>query len=371
MAEVGSSVSEVIFISVNQSITMMGKAWLIVMLFLRVFLLLLAGFPLYQDEQERFVCNTIQPGCANVCYDIFSPISLFRFWLVQLITLCLPITMFIIYVVHKVTNALQVDHKTYELDMQQLNTKFITAYFLHLLFRMLLEAGFGAAHYYLFGFYIPRRFLCQNPPCTTQVDCYISRPTEKTVMLNFMLGVGAFSIFLNVLDFFCAVKRSVKHNTKKKVFVERIYEEDCIISNSSKTKEPNATEVEHFRKRHGSKGSRGGDPAAKFHSESRPCSPGIPASNTNGNNGYSANQEDVLERQGSDVALCPPGTPRSIRVSKRGRLKPPPPPRRDLPGDAPAPLLDGSNRGNHRTLVELKTGSDAQPNDEEKRSEWV
>uniref|UniRef100_A0A3B3ZUS6 Gap junction protein n=1 Tax=Periophthalmus magnuspinnatus TaxID=409849 RepID=A0A3B3ZUS6_9GOBI len=372
---VGSSTSEVVFLSVNQSITMI-KAWLIVMLFLRIFLLLFAGFPLYQDEQDRFVCNTIQPGCANVCYDIFSPISLFRFWLVQLITLCLPITIFIIYVMHKVTNALQVDNKTYELNIQQLNTKFTGAYFLHLVFRTLLEAGFGTAHYYLFGFYIPRRFLCQHSPCTTQVDCYISRPTEKTVMLNFMLAVGALSIFLNVLDFFCTIKRSVKQNAKKKVLVERIYEEDCIISNSSKTKEQNIEGVEHFRKRHGSKSSRG-DPA-KVNSESRPCSPGIPISNSNGNNGYSANQEGALERQGSDVALCPPGTPRSIRVSKRSRLKPPPPPRRDVPGDVPAPVIDGSmttavctNRLGKSTLVELNTGSDAQPNDEEKRSEWV
>ncbi|KAK7881557.1 hypothetical protein WMY93_029966 [Mugilogobius chulae] len=368
MAE--SSASEVIFISVNQSVTMMGKAWLIVMLLLRVFLLLFAGFPLYQDEQDRFVCNTIQPGCANVCYDIFSPISLFRFWLVQLVTLCLPITIFIIYVVHNVTNSLRVDHKTYELNLQHLNTKFNAAYFLHLLFRTLLEAGFGAAHYYLFGFYIPRRYLCQHPPCTTQVDCYISRPTEKTVMLNFMLGVGAFSTFLNVLDFFCAVKRSVKQNAKQKVIVERIYEEECMISNSSKAKEQNATEVEHFRKRHGSRSSRGGDPA-KINPESRPCSPGIPSSNTNGNNGYSANHEDVLERQGSEVALCPPGTPRSIRVSKRSRLKPPPPPRRDLPADVPAPVVDASKRVGQSSLVELNAGSDAQPNEEEKRSEWV
>ncbi|KAJ0059617.1 hypothetical protein NL108_006335 [Boleophthalmus pectinirostris] len=374
---VGSSASEFLFLSVNQSITMMGKAWLIVMLFLRVLLLLFAGFPLYQDEQDRFVCNTIQPGCANVCYDNFSPISLFRFWLVQLITLCLPITIFIIYVIHKATNALHVDQKTYELNMQRLNMKFTGAYFLHLVFRTLLEAGFGVAHYYLFGFYIPRRFLCQHPPCTTQVDCYISRPTEKTVMLNFMLAVGALSIFLNVLDFFCAIKHSVRQNTKKKVLVERIYEEECIISNSVKAKEQNIAEVEHFRKRHGSKSSRGGDPA-KLNSESRPCSPGIQSINTNGNNGYSANQEDVLERQGSEVALCPPGTPRSIRVSKRSRLKPPPPPRRDIPGDVPALAIDGSittpvctNRLGKSTLVELNAGPDAKPSDEEKRSEWV
>ncbi|TMS09270.1 Cyclin-Y, partial [Larimichthys crocea] len=179
------------------------KVWLIVMIFLRILILLFAGFPLYQDEQERFVCNTIQPGCANVCYDLFSPISLFRFWLVQLITVSLPCLIFIIYVVHEISNGLTVDlnssghvkalplfkihqepfSKTSENQMVAERgwvRCFTGAYILHLMFRTLLEAGFGAAHYYLFGFYIPRRFLCQHTPCTTQVDCYISRPTEKT-----------------------------------------------------------------------------------------------------------------------------------------------------------------------------------------------
>ncbi|XP_070841636.1 gap junction delta-4 protein [Chaetodon trifascialis] len=422
----GSSASEVIFISVNHSITLMGKVWLIVMIFLRILILLFAGYPLYQDEQERFVCNTIQPGCANVCYDLFSPISLFRFWLVQLITLCLPYLIFVIYVVHKVSNGLTVDLSSLghikALPLHQesfsktsVNKKvaervwarcFTGAYILHLMFRTLLEAGFGAAHYYLFGFYIPRRFLCQHPPCTTQVDCYISRPTEKTVMLNFMLGVAALSLFLNVLDFICAIKRSVMQKSKRKVMVEKIYEEEhCFLSaaGASRAAGPNASlaqqdiEVEagqtgSFRKRRGSKGSCGGavlalgqDPACLERS-SLPSSPVPPGCNTNGNNGYSVSQEEAPERNGSEVALCPPepmGTPRSIRVSKRSRLKPPPPPRRDLgsfSGGSAGPIGEVSTataictrRVGQYTLVELGRNAELQTNDDgqEKRAEWV
>lgn len=379
---------------------MMGKTWLVVMLFLRILILLFAGYPLYQDDQEHFVCNTMQPGCANVCYDLFSPISLFRFWLVQLITLCIPLILFIIYVVHKVTHGLGMELNSHNkatglFSLQQLNKNFTGAYFLHLLFRTLLEAGFGVAHYYLFGFYIPRRFLCQHPPCITQVDCYISRPTEKTVMLNFMLGMGALSIFLNVLDFFCTVKRSMRHKTKQKLMVEKIYEEEqCFISagGASKGKDQNVAEIEHgqtgsFRKRRGSKGSTRGatldqEPPKSEH-PSLPQPSGGPGSNTNGNNGYCAPQEEVLERQGSDIALCPAeplGTPRSIRVSKRSRLKPPPPPRRDLPAGLPTPVLDVSavtamctKRVGQDTLVELSSGTELQLSDDgqEKRAEWV
>ncbi|XP_070784610.1 gap junction delta-4 protein [Enoplosus armatus] len=425
----GSSTSEVIFISVNHSLTLIGKVWIIVMIFLRIVILLFAGFPLYQDEQERFVCNTIQPGCANVCYDLFAPISLFRFWLVQLITLCLPYMIFIIYVVHKVSNGLTVDLSSsthiktlplFKIHQEPFNKTsgnkmplvaeqrwarcFTGAYILHLMFRTLLEAGFGAAHYYLFGFYIPRRFLCQHPPCTTQVDCYISRPTEKTVMLNFMLGVAALSLFLNVLDFICAIKRSVTQKSKRKMMVEKTYEQ-CFLSavGASRGIDPNASlaqqglEVEagqsgSFRKRRGSKGSCGGGVLALgqeppcLERSSLPRSPGPQGCNTNGNNGYSVSQEEAPERDGSEVALCPPepmGTPRSIRVSKRSRLKPPPPPRRDFgssPGGSTGPIGDVSTataictrRVGQYTLVELGSSADLQNNDDgqEKRSEWV
>ncbi|XP_049912553.1 gap junction delta-4 protein-like isoform X2 [Epinephelus moara] len=400
----GSSASEVIFISVNHNITLMGKVWLIVMIFLRLLILLLAGYPLYQDEQERFVCNTIQPGCANVCYDLFSPISLFRFWLVQLVTMCLPSIIFIIYVVHKVSNGLSVDLNssghTKALPLFKIHQEpfsktsvnkmplvaergwarfFTGAYILHLMFRTLLEAGFGAAHYYLFGFYIPRRFLCQHPPCTTQVDCYISRPTEKTVMLNFMLGVAALSLFLNVLDFICAIKRSVQHKSKRKMMVEKVYEEEqCFLSarGASTGIDPNASlarqdleaEAGHkgsFRKRQGSKGSCGGGVLALgqeppcLERSSLPRSPGPSGCNTNGNNGYSFSQEEAPERNGSEVALCPPepmGTPRSIRVSKRSRLKPPPPPRRDLGSSPSEPAVPFGSVSTATAICSRKVG---------------
>lgn len=386
------------------------------MIFLRILILLFAGYPLYQDEQERFVCNTIQPGCVNVCYDLFSPVSLFRFWLVQLIALCLPYVTFVVYVLHKVSNNLVVDlnplgkvktlplYKTRQEPSNKVVTEygwtrcFTGAYILHLMIRTFLEAGFGAAHYYLFGFYIPRRFLCQHPPCTTQVDCYISRPTEKTLVLNFMLGVAALSLFLNVLDFFCTIKYSVMRKSKRKATAEKIDEEQYFPSagGASGAAHPKRSaaqrdlEVENgktgsFRKRLGSKGScLGQDPPCLKRSTSLPCPAGLQGCNTNGNNGYSASQEETLESNGSEVALCPSGpimgTPRSIRVSKRSHLKPPPPPRRDFgstPGGSAGPTVDISaictKKVGQYTRVELSGNAELQNSDDgqEKRAEWV
>lgn len=385
-----------------------GKMWLIVMIFLRLLMLLFAGYPLYQDEQERFVCNTIQPGCANVCYDLFSHISLFRFWVVQLITLCLPYIAFIVYVVHKVSNSLTVDLSSsghvkalpFSKNHQELFSKtsvnsmrvaaeqggwtwcFTGAYILQLVFRISLEATFGTAHYYLFGFSIPRRFLCQQSPCTTQVDCYISRPTEKTVMLNFMLAAAALSILLNLLDFICIVKCSLKRR-ERRMTVENIYEEEqCFLSvrDDCKGADTSASLAQQnleplsvsFRRRQGSNGPCSG--------QEPPCleisSPGPSVCNSNGNNGCSVAQ---AEAQRSEEAHPEPlGTPRSFCVNKRSHLKPPPPPRRDtglLPFPGPVRGLSTAAAIRRASHCTLGSGTDlhlqACNDEQEKRSQWV
>ncbi|XP_019897330.2 gap junction delta-4 protein [Esox lucius] len=386
------------------------------MISLRVLVLLFAGYPLYQDEQERFVCNTIQPGCANVCYDIFAPVSLFRFYLVQLVLLCLPFSVFVAYVVHEVTTHLAIDtthnsvgagllyresfRKTTltatSLEPELGDTqRFTGSYVLHLLLRILLEAGFAAAHYYLFGFYIPRRFLCQQSPCTTQVDCYISRPTEKTVMLNFMFGAGAVSSLLNVADLICAIKSAARKKTKENLLEDKAYKEEqyCLSpSGGSTCMEANlpllprvlGAEPGSFRKRDVSKPNVVGRPG-DGRSPLTPCcdssfSPGPPGFNVNDGNLYHAPLEEGQDGEGSEVALCPPeppGTPRSILVNKRNRLKPPPPPPRrvlcSLDAAAASRASVCTRKVGQYTVVEM-TASDQQSNTEEsqdKRSEWV
>ena len=32
----------------------------------------------WDDSQEEFVCNTLSPGCLNVCFNEYSPIALVR-----------------------------------------------------------------------------------------------------------------------------------------------------------------------------------------------------------------------------------------------------------------------------------------------------
>ncbi|NWY74151.1 CXD4 protein, partial [Erithacus rubecula] len=246
-----------LIVTLNYNVTIVGKIWLVLIVLLRVAVVVLAGFPLYQDEQERFVCNTLQPGCSNVCYDLFSPISHFRFWLIQTVSVLLPYAAFSIYVLHKVAmymvrmHCLGHECKSKQgfgekspkdvkglckseafnrVDCGADNLRvlnFSGAYTAHLFIRTLLEVAFAAVHYFLFGFFVPDRFSCYHSPCTSAVDCYISRPTEKSIMMIFIWGVSSLSFLLSLADLVCALRRMTARNQKNKLLANLCTEKEC------------------------------------------------------------------------------------------------------------------------------------------------
>ncbi|NWV35518.1 CXD4 protein, partial [Grantiella picta] len=237
--------------------SLVGKIWLMLTILLRMAVVVLAGYPLYQDEQERFVCNTLQPGCSNVCYDLFSPVSHFRFWLIQTVSILLPYAAFSIYVLHKVAKYIVKMHSLVHgckgkeglsspKDVKELCRSavvnrvdwgagnlsvlnFSGAYTIHLFIRTLLEAAFAAVQYFLFGFFVPDRFSCYHSPCTSTVDCYISRPTEKSIMMIFIWGVSSLSFLLSLADLVCALRRMTARNRKNQLLANLCTETECIL----------------------------------------------------------------------------------------------------------------------------------------------
>ncbi|XP_058388808.1 gap junction delta-4 protein [Diceros bicornis minor] len=222
-----------LIVTLNCNVTIVGKIWLIFTILLRMVVVVLAGAPVYQDEQERFVCNTLQPGCANVCYDIFSPVSHLRFWLIQSVSVLLPSAVFSVYVLHKgavlaargpcapevrprghdPSDPIAGDRRCPPPSRKACNLNvpdFSSGYMVHLFLRTLTEAAFGALHYLLFGFLVPKRFSCTRPPCTSVVDCYVSRPTEKSIMMLFLWAVSALSLLLSVADLACSARRRMR-----------------------------------------------------------------------------------------------------------------------------------------------------------------
>ncbi|XP_068427525.1 LOW QUALITY PROTEIN: gap junction delta-4 protein-like [Clinocottus analis] len=239
---------DLLFVTMSHNVSFMGKTWWVLMLGLRLLVLLLAGFSLFGDEHERFVCNTLQTGCSNVCFDAAAPVSVLRLWLVHLVLLCLPHALFAAYVVHKVAGFYHSGSSRELPERPQGAPSFHCAYFLVVLLRVLLEAAFGAGQFFLFGLSVPKRFLCYEAPCASGVECYVSRPTEKTVMLNFMLAVASLSVLLSLADLASTAKASVSWRRRQRRRREMLMEEMSKGEQSSMlttTTTATATTAEH------------------------------------------------------------------------------------------------------------------------------
>ncbi|KAI4877096.1 hypothetical protein NFI96_006685 [Prochilodus magdalenae] len=194
----------------------LGKIWLSVLFIFRVTILVVAAETVWGDEQSDFVCNTLQPGCENVCYDHFFPISHVRLWCLQLIfasTPALLVAMYVAYRNHKDKREilLRSDKKSkakQEEDLESVRTRRLPIagplwwiYAISLVFRLVFEVAFIYALYAIYdGFWLPRLVRCEASPCPNEVDCFVSRPTEKTVFTVFMAAASAACMVLNMAE---------------------------------------------------------------------------------------------------------------------------------------------------------------------------
>ncbi|XP_007236909.3 gap junction delta-2 protein [Astyanax mexicanus] len=236
--------------------TVIGKIWLTVLLIFRILLVTLVGDAVYSDEQSKFTCNTLQPGCNNVCYDTFAPVSHLRFWVFQIVLVSTPSIFYIVYVLHKITkddklekekaqtevkhpqgeyirqlgregnvydggkpsygpqggewggheeesieqSLLQDDYREVGKDPTELSSQVLLIYIIHVVLRSILEITFLVGQYYMFGFEVPHLYRCETYPCPTRTDCFVSRATEKTIFLNFMFSISLGCFLLNIAE---------------------------------------------------------------------------------------------------------------------------------------------------------------------------
>uniref|UniRef100_A0A671FYH0 Gap junction protein n=1 Tax=Rhinolophus ferrumequinum TaxID=59479 RepID=A0A671FYH0_RHIFE len=226
------------------------------------------GESIYSDEQTKFTCNTRQPGCDNVCYDAFAPLSHVRFWVFQIVVISTPSVMYLGYAVHRLARAAQderrraprhrrpgppcaatdnpppshpswpepsnlgeeepmlglgeEDEEPGVAEGMERRTRprtwarpraaggdaktagtpgpngphdgrrriqregLMRVYVAQLVARAAFEVAFLVGQYLLYGFEVPPFFPCSRQPCPHVVDCFVSRPTEKTVFLLVM-----------------------------------------------------------------------------------------------------------------------------------------------------------------------------------------
>ncbi|XP_057563690.1 gap junction alpha-3 protein [Hippopotamus amphibius kiboko] len=206
--------------------TVIGKVWLTVLFIFRILVLGAAAEEVWGDEQSDFTCNTQQPGCENVCYDRAFPISHVRFWVLQIISVSTPTLIYLGHVLHLVRMEEKREEKRKEREEEQLKADgpplgqkdrppvrddrgrvrlagaLLRTYVFNIIFKTLFEVGFIAGQYFLYGFQLQPLYRCDRWPCPNTVDCFISRPTEKTVFILFMLAVACVSLLLNVLEIY-------------------------------------------------------------------------------------------------------------------------------------------------------------------------
>ncbi|XP_071004714.1 gap junction alpha-8 protein-like isoform X5 [Oncorhynchus clarkii lewisi] len=217
---------------VNEHSTVIGRVWLTVLFIFRILILGTAAEFVWGDEQSDYVCNTQQPGCENVCYDEAFPISHIRLWVLQIIFVSTPSLVYVGHAVHHVhMEEKRKEREEVELSRQQalseerlplapdqgsvrttketstkgskkfrLEGTLLRTYICHIIFKTLFEVGFVVGQYFLYGFRILPLYKCSRWPCPNTVDCFVSRPTEKTIFIIFMLAVACVSLFLNFVE---------------------------------------------------------------------------------------------------------------------------------------------------------------------------
>lgn len=342
------------------------------MLVLRLLVLLLAGFSLFGDEQDRFICNTIQPGCSNVCFDAFAPVSVLRLWFFHLLLLFLPHLLFSTYVAHRLlsrpapglsywtdrnrspfiqeNSSSSREVSLHRAPLQDLQRRlwepgFHCAYLQVVVLRILLEVVFGGGQFFLFGWSVPRNFLCYEAPCTSGVECYISRSTEKTLMLCFMLAVAASSVLLSLLDLASTMKAMVVWRRTRELLAEEMNKgEQCSVFTSTTLAEDLPSKDEK-------------------HSAAVP----LPPAHVRANAGCTIQAEEEPERdtgpesRGPKLEASP--TPAPTHFVLHSHLRPPMSPR---PGRAPPTKL-----GHPVTAVGGSSDQQSDSSDSQDKKAWV
>ncbi|XP_051954515.1 gap junction Cx32.2 protein-like [Xyrauchen texanus] len=216
--------------------TVIGKIWMTVLFIFRILVLGAGAENVWSDERSNLVCNTNTPGCENVCYDWKFPISHVRFWVMQIIFISTPTLVYLGHVVHVIhqENKLREELKrnpvakspkySNEKGKVVIKGSMLGSYLTQLFIKILLEVAFIVGQYYLFGFIMEHMFHCQKLPCTVMTECFMSRPTEKTIFIIFMLVVACISLALNVLEVFYLLCKRI--TGKKDKHREIIYVND-------------------------------------------------------------------------------------------------------------------------------------------------
>ncbi|XP_016094393.1 gap junction beta-3 protein-like [Sinocyclocheilus grahami] len=253
---------QVLLGGVSQYSTVFGRVWLSVVFVFRILVFVVAIQQVWSDEQKDFICNTAQPGCTNVCYDNFFPISHIRLWALQIIFVTCPSLMVVAHVKYremkdeKYINVHKGEH-LYVNPGKKRGGLWYT-YILSLVFKAGFDAGFLYILYFIYHFDMPRVVKCTEEPCPNKVDCYISRPTEKKIFTFFMVVTSSLCIFMCICEILYLITKKIRKYLLKQ------HEHNTITQRNYKRVDPTASSnqnLSNFEKAKATPGEKDSEPA--------------------------------------------------------------------------------------------------------------
>ncbi|XP_014012837.1 gap junction beta-4 protein [Salmo salar] len=202
---------------VNKYSTAFSRVWLSVVFIFRVMVFVVAVENVWGDEQKDFTCNTAQPGCHNVCYDHFFPVSHVRLWALQLIFVTCPSLLVVMHVAYRDERERKHTLKYGEgcqkiyMNTGKKRGGLWWTYILTLVFKMAVDATFVYLIYHIYeGYDFPSLIKCEQKPCPNKVDCFIARPTEKRIFTIFMVVTSLACILLSFFEILYLVGKRCK-----------------------------------------------------------------------------------------------------------------------------------------------------------------
>ncbi|KAM8796035.1 gap junction beta-5 protein-like [Eudromia elegans] len=191
---------------VNKYSTAFGRLWLSLVFIFRLLVYVVAAERVWSDDHKDFDCNTRQPGCSNVCYDHFFPVSHIRLWALQLILVTCPSLLVLMHVAYREAKAQRRrangdDGRRVHLEPGKKRGGLWWTYLLSLVFKAAVDVAFlYIFHRFYRNYSLPRVVKCELPPCPNVVDCFISRPTEKNIFTLFMVVTACVCVVLSLVE---------------------------------------------------------------------------------------------------------------------------------------------------------------------------
>lgn len=230
--------------------TVVGKIWMSVLFLFRIFVLGAAADKVWGDEVSEFYCDSLEPGCEHTCYNWMFPISYIHYWVLQITFVSTPTLVYLghaVHIIHKEKRMLEqlqdlpdgspLKKRKYTDERGKVKIKGILfcTYMTQLVFKILLEVAFSVGQFYIFGsVFMVSYFHCtMSPPCAhfSGAQCYISRPTEKTIFIIFMFVVSGISVLLNIIEIFYLICNKRRDARKRIVARDHVHTSEQYPSN--------------------------------------------------------------------------------------------------------------------------------------------